>query len=371
MPSKILRVVTTLCAIFCFIYTAESAASPASDFGVNVSAKSWILFDPISGKTLAEKNSDLKLPMASTTKIMSTLLCLESGNLDEEFTVDENAILVEGSSMGLLPGDIVTKRSLCHGMLLPSGNDAANATAVKISGSLEDFASLMNKRAAEIGMMDTNFVTPSGLHDEKHYSTAQDMAMLTRVAMKNEDFRSICSLQSASVEFGNLPYRRMLYNTNKLLAKYKYAIGVKTGFTDEAGRCLVSCAEKDGIELICITLNDPDDWNNHIKLYEYGFSRMSNVNLTPKIELSVPIAGGKAESCRLFADDITVGCINGNAPDYNCVLRTPPFVYAPIKEGDELGVLEYYSNGVIIGSSTVYSTENIAKAEPRKFRLPA
>lgn len=364
MPSGILRRICALCAVLCFvccfiydIRVVEAVQNPSPD----ISARAWILFDPISGKAILEKNADAKLPMASTTKIMSTLLCLESGNLDESFTVDEEAIRVEGSSMGLLPGDVVTKRGLCCGMMLPSGNDAANATAVALAGSAENFAELMNRRAAEIGMTSTNFVTPSGLHDDNHYSTARDMAVLTRTAMFNEDFRQICAQQSADVEFGNLPYHRVLYNTNKLLAKYKYAVGVKTGFTDEAGRCLVSSAEKDGVRLICVTFNAPDDWNDHIKLYEYGFTRMSKVSLTPRKELSVPVAGGSMASCRLFADDLAVGCINGNAPEYQCVLRTAPFIYAPVRQGDTVGVLEYYSDGTLAGSVAVYAAENVTR----------
>ncbi|MDE7278802.1 MAG: D-alanyl-D-alanine carboxypeptidase [Oscillospiraceae bacterium] len=220
-----------------------------------LSAKAAILIDAQTGTVIAEKNERQRLPMASTTKIMSALLLLESGDLDTQFKVDNNAIMVEGSSMGLCEDDIVTKRTLCYGMLLPSGNDAANQTAVMLAGSTEKFAEMMNSRAKEIGLEDTNFVTPSGLHDENHYSTAYDMAVLTREALKNEDFREICGTKRAKLKFGNPPYERWLVNTNKLLTMYDACIGVKTGFTDEAGRCLVSAAEKNGVTLICVTLN--------------------------------------------------------------------------------------------------------------------
>ena len=196
-----------------------------------LSAKSAILIDAKTGTVISEKNEKQRLPMASTTKIMSALLLLESGDLDTQFKVDNNAIMVEGSSMGLCEDDIVTKRALCYGMLLPSGNDAANQTAVMLAGSTEKFADMMNSRAKEIGLKDTNFVTPSGLHDENHYSTAYDMAMLTREALKNEDFREICGTKRAKLKFGNPPYERWLVNTNKLLTMYDGCIGVKTGFT--------------------------------------------------------------------------------------------------------------------------------------------
>ena len=217
--------------------------------------------------------------MASTTKIMTTLLTIESGNLDTEFMVDSQAIHVEGSSMGLQENDIVTKRALCYGMLLPSGNDAANASAVAVAGSIPAFAELMNRRAAEIGMTRTCFVTPSGLEGTGHGASAADMALLTREALRNETFREICCQASARVKFGNPPYQRTLYNSNKLLRMYDGVIGVKTGFTDEAGRCLVSACERNGVTLICVTLNDRDDWNDHMHLYDYGFTQVSPVTL--------------------------------------------------------------------------------------------
>ncbi|MBP1549768.1 MAG: D-alanyl-D-alanine carboxypeptidase, partial [Oscillospiraceae bacterium] len=228
----------------------------------NISAESYVLIDAQTGTIIASDNEFKERPMASTTKIMTTLLLLESGNLDEEFKVDNAAIRVEGSSMGLCEDDIVTKRSLCYGMMLPSGNDAANQTAVLLAGNATEFAKMMNERAEKIGLKNTNFVTPSGLHDENHYSTAYDMALLTREALNNSYFREICGKQRVKIRFGNPPYERWLVNTNKLLYLYEYCIGVKTGFTDEAGRCLVSAAEKDGVTLIAVTLNAPNDWQD-------------------------------------------------------------------------------------------------------------
>lgn len=215
-----------------------------------VSAVSSVLMEAVTGEVLYEKNAREPRPMASTTKIMSALLCLESGDLDTEFTVDSQAIQVEGSSMGLVEGDTVTKRALCYGMLLPSGNDAAGAAAVRVAGSIPAFVAQMNERAAALGLTQTHFVTPSGLHDDDHYSTACDMAVLAASALQNENFREICAQSSAQVCFGNPPYQRWLKNSNKLLTMDESVIGVKTGFTDEAGRCLVSAAERNGVTLI-------------------------------------------------------------------------------------------------------------------------
>ena len=192
------------------VNTAIAADNP------EVSAKAAVVISADTGEEVYSLNSGEKLPMASTTKIMSALLCIESGDLYTPFTVDSDAIHVEGSSMGLQEGDTVTKYALCCGMLLPSGNDAANAAAVRISGSNEKFAGLMNSRAQEIGLSKTFFVTPSGLEGDGHGSSAHDMAILASVALRNDTFREICSSESIKLEFGNPPYTRWLKNTNKL-----------------------------------------------------------------------------------------------------------------------------------------------------------
>lgn len=317
---------------------------------VTVSAKACILIEAATGRILFEKNAQEKLPMASTTKIMSTLLTIESGDLDSEFMVNNQAIHVEGSSMGLQENDIVTKRALCYGMLLPSGNDAANASAVAVAGSISEFAKLMNERAEEIGMTRTCFVTPSGLEGTGHGSSAYDMALLTREALRNETFRGICSQATAVVKFGNPPYERRLYNSNKLLRMYDGIIGVKTGFTDEAGRCLVSACERDGMTLICVTLNDPADWNDHMQLYDYGFSQVSPVTLEVP-EISQKLVNSTEESVRLVLEQpVVIGTIQQDISEISYQVMLAPFSYAPVKAGDELGRLEYYFRDRLIYS---------------------
>ncbi|MCM1023638.1 MAG: D-alanyl-D-alanine carboxypeptidase [Prevotella sp.] len=312
-----------------------------------LSAKAAVLIDAQTGTVIAEKNEKQRLPMASTTKIMSALLLLESGGLDEQFRVDNQAIMVEGSSMGLCEDDIVTKRALCYGMLLPSGNDAANQTAATLAGSTEKFAEMMNSRAKEIGLGDTNFVTPSGLHDENHYSTAYDMAILTREALKNEDFREICGTKRAKLKFGNPPYERWLVNTNKLLTMYDGCIGVKTGFTDEAGRCLVSAAEKNGVTLICVTLNASDDWNDHKKMYDYGFSAAESRKVSYDCSgLTVKVAGGTVSELPVELEsvpDYTV--VNGEEPVITSEIFMSDFLYAPAEKGKKAGIVNFYSDG--------------------------
>lgn len=330
-----------------------------------LSAKAAILIDAKTGAVIAEKNEKQRLPMASTTKIMSALLMLESGDLDTRFKVDNNAIMVEGSSMGLCKDDIVTKRALCYGMLLPSGNDAANQTAVTLAGSTEKFACMMNSRAKEIGMEDTNFVTPSGLHDENHYSTAYDMAMLTREALKNDDFREICGTKRAKLKFGNPPYERWLVNSNKLLTMYDSCIGVKTGFTDEAGRCLVSAAEKNGVTLICVTLNAPDDWNDHKKMYDYGFSVSENRQVSFDCsDLRVRAAGGTESELPVKLENIpSYTIISGREPKITSEILLPDFVYAPVEKGKKVGKVNFYSDGRLMCTVNMVAEDGCGAVE--------
>lgn len=331
----IIAAVTALFAAVFPLIEGNCAGEP------KVSALAAVLISADTGEIVYSVNCDKKLPMASTTKIMTTLLCLESGDLDEEFTVDSEAIKVEGSSMGLQENDIVTKYALCCGMLLPSGNDAANAAAVKIAGSIEAFADMMNERAAEIGMTRTHFVTPSGLEGEGHGSSAYDMALLAREALKNETFLEICSSKSIKLSFGNPPYERWLSNTNKLLDMYDGVYGVKTGFTDEAGRCLVSACERGGVRLICVTLNDKNDWNDHMAMYDYGFGIMHSISpeIPECIELNVVGADCERVSAVASGEPVKIATTEESLSEFAYEIVAPPFVYAPVAAGDELAQL--------------------------------
>ena len=341
-----------------------------------ISAKAAVVISADTGEVIYAHNAAEKLPMASTTKIMTTLLCLESGGLYDEFTVDSEAIKVEGSSMGLREGDTVTKYALCCGMLLPSGNDAANAAAVKISGSIEKFAELMNKRAREMGLSKTYFVTPSGLEGEGHGSSAADMALLAREALKNDIFREICSQTSLKLRFGDPPYERWLKNTNRLLTMCDGVYGVKTGFTDEAGRCLVSACERDGKDLICVTLNDRNDWNDHMALYDYGFQTARTLEVPLPADISADIVGGSSEKLHLSAKESTISVTTaaGDISDLEFTVIGQPFQYAPVSEGDEAGKLRISFMGREVRTVPLYADEDIAfdnnKSADRKGLFP-
>ena len=355
MKRGILCIVIVSFISFLFWEAPDISAFSVSD----VSARSAVLIDAQSGTIITGKNEYRKLPMASTTKIMSALLLIESGDLDTEFKVDNSAIMVEGSSMGLCEDDIVTKRALCYGMLLPSGNDAANETAVLLAGSPEKFADMMNSRAAQLGLENTHFVTPSGLHHENHYSTAYDMAQLTREALKNEIFREICGTKQIKLKFGNPPYERWLTNTNKLLSLYDGCIGVKTGFTDEAGRCLISAAEKNGVTLICVTLNASDDWNDHMKMYDYGFSLVKSHKVECDYsDLSVNVAGGDRTSVHVEPAEIPEYTVVGRIkPEISYETEVESFVYAPVTKGKKAGTIRFYADGELICESELVASE--------------
>lgn len=327
----------------------------------DVSAKAAIVYNGETGEVIFEKNARERLPMASTTKIMSAVLALEQENKDDVFTVDSGAIKVEGSSMGLREGDKVTLRALVCGMLLPSGNDAANAAAVRVSGSTDRFVGMMNDKARELGLEDTHFVTPSGLDDytDEHYSTAFDMARLTAYALENAEFREICSQQRMKVSFGDPPYDRWLTNTNKLL-KQEGVIGVKTGFTDKARRCLVSACKKDGCTLICVTLNAPDDWNDHMKLYDYGFGRVSKRQLKLRDnEIMLKVVGSQKDSITCTVPECTAFLTEKGAKQVKARIYLPRFVYSPVKQNEAVGEVVYTLNGKEVARGSITANTGI------------
>lgn len=332
---------------------------------VSVSARSGVLMEAVTGRVIWEQNGEERLPMASTTKILTALLTLEQPGLDEPFTVNADAIRVEGTSMGLTEGAEVTLRTLAAGMLLSSGNDAANAAAVRVAGSLADFVMLMNRRAAQLGMADTCFETPSGLDGQNHYSTARDMALLARAALQNEDFAAICSQKSGKYCYGAPPYERWLKNHNRLLSEYEGCIGVKTGFTKKAGRCLVSAAEREGITLICVTLNDPDDWKDHKALFNWGFSKIGQAE-TPELPKSLPVAGGEAAAVSLALSEERPAFLKEERVRLSWRLEAEPFCYAPIRAGETIGVVRWFLDGQECFSEPVKAVETVEAEETEK-----
>jgi D-alanyl-D-alanine carboxypeptidase/D-alanyl-D-alanine carboxypeptidase (penicillin-binding protein 5/6) len=297
--------------------------------------------------------------MASTTKIMTALITLEQAAEDDKVvTITKQMTAVEGSSMGLQPGEQLRLSSLAAGMLSVSGNDAANSAAIAIDGSAEKFSERMNQRARELDMDHTHFVTPSGLDDDAHYSTAADMAKLTCAAMKNSAFQKIVSQKSIQVEFMNPQIKRMYANHNRLLSFYQGCIGVKTGFTKKAGRCLVSAAERDGVRVVAVTLNAPDDWNDHQKLLDEGFEKLQAVTFDDRsFTAEVPSATGETaiEVQGQLGD--TVVLPKDSYPERTVEL--PQFLYAPIEKGQCVGRIVYRLNGQIISQTPILADSDV------------
>jgi len=332
---------------------------PFSVSALGNSAKAAILINADTGEVIFEKNADERLPMASTTKVMTALLLCENANLQEEITVTDQMVRVEGSSMGLLGGDRVTFHDLLYGMMLASGNDAANVTAYSLGGTVDAFVKKMNEKAASLGMKNTNFATPSGLDDTEHYSTARDMAILTRSALENKDFAEAVATEKAVLCFGNPPYRRTLTNHNKLLGNFEGAIGVKTGFTKKSGRCLISAAERDGKRVIAVTLCDSNDWQNHKEMLEYGLSAIKLTQIKPQTEeITIPVVNGQKDTITVKIAPLSFSSLDDSNFSYE--VRLPKFVYAPIKKDEPIGNVIYKKNDTVIATVELYSQTEIA-----------
>ena len=331
---------------------------------VSTSAKAAAVINGDTGEVIYAANADENLPMASTTKIMTALLLCENADLNEEITVTADMLRVEGSSMGLLAGARVTYHDLLYGMMLASGNDAANVTAISIAGTVEKFAEMMNKKAEELGLKSTHFVTPSGLDADGHYTTARELALLAAYALKNEDFAKAAASESAVLNYGNPPYRRSLTNHNKMLKLFDGAVGVKTGFTKKSGRCLVSAARRDGKLAVAVTLNDPDDWNDHANLLDYGLNSIKQTNYSPQISCyNIPVIGSEQEQIEVFIEPYTVNTLE--TENISCDIRLPKFIYAPIAKGDILGTAEYKMGDDVIGTVELTALRDISAVTPK------
>ncbi len=352
-----------LCIIIFFVFLVPSVSAETP----SVSAKAAIVMCPDTREVLYAKNATERLPMASTTKIMTALLLAEEPDLSKTVTVTKEMVTVEGSSMGLLPGDTVSYRDLLYGMLLASGNDAANTTAIVLAGSVLGFAARMNQRASELGMKNTSFVTPSGLDDENHFTTAYDMALLTSAALENKIFRAACSSKNATLTYGNPPYRRTLSNHNKLLGQYEGLIGVKTGFTKRSGRCLVTAAERDGERVVAVTLNAPNDWQDHTALLDFGFKSVTVCKPTvPDFSDTVPIISGDCDLVRIRCEPVSICLANGSDARITSKVFVPKFIYATINAGETVGKVEYYLDNRLIASSILFSEADVNLKNPNK-----
>lgn len=306
------------------------------------SAKAAVVINADTNFKIYCHNENERLPMASTTKIMTGLLLCEMGDLEKNVTVTEKMVAVEGSSMGLLAGDTISYHDLLYGLMLASGNDAANTIAISLCGSVEAFAEKMNQKAKQLGLDNTHFVTPSGLDAEGHYTTAYDLARLAAYALQNEDFLAACSSPTATLCYGNPPYKRGLKNHNKLLLNYDGAIGVKTGFTKKSGRCLVTAARRDGKTVVAVTLCDPNDWQDHKALLDYGLAQLECKKLPnplKKVDIDVVGAAQNTAKIKVHTKEIALTKQEWQNLEYEVIL--PKFIYAPNGNNQPIGKIQY------------------------------
>ena len=346
--------------VICFFIIVCLICPTLNVYAVANSAKAAILINADTGEVIYEHNADERLPMASTTKIMTGLLLCENGELQKEITVTDQMIRVEGSSMGLLAGDKVTLHDLLYGLMLASGNDAANVFAYVLGGTVNGFVKKMNNKADELGLNNTNFVTPSGLDAEEHYTTARDLANLTRIALQNEDFAAAVSSKSAVLNYGNPPYRRTLTNHNKLLKSFDGAIGVKTGFTKKSGRCLVSAAERDGKRIIAVTLKDPNDWSDHKELLEYGLTKINITEIKPDVQnYKIPVISGEEAAIAVDIEPFVFSSLSQE--NFSCTVNLPKFLYAPIEKGEVIGSVIYKSKDNVIEEIDIKAEKQVSK----------
>ena len=350
-----------------FVTSKEQEALEASVAAPEMSAESYVVLDRTTGEVLFSKDETKRLPIASTTKMMTALVVVENiDDLDRVVTVGAESCGIEGSSVNLYKGEKISVKDLLYALMLESANDAAVCLANATAGSVDEFASLMNDRAKSLGMHDTHFTNPHGLEDTEHYSTALDLAKLWQEAMKNDTLREIVATKTYKIELDGGDGYRFLSNHNRLLKTWECCVGGKTGFTKAAGRCLVTVSEKNGVELVVVTLNDPDDWKDHKSIAESAFSLYTKTRLAEvgKVCVDTSVVGGvdnkvvlsNKDGIEVFIKDVT---------KITTKLEAPRFLYAPINTLDKaLGRIVFLYNGIEIASLPLYPSNEVEIEKP-------
>lgn len=334
---------------------------------LKVSAESAVLIDANSGNVIYEYNAEKKLPMASTTKIMTALVAIENCPIDKTVTVTKQAVGIEGSSIYLYEGEKLRMEDLLYALLLESANDAATAIAIEVGGSVEGFAEMMNKKAKALGLCNTSFQNPHGLDNEEHYTTAHDLAIIAREALADPTLERIFSTEKKTIPLNSEDGVRLLINHNKLLRMYDGTIGVKTGYTKRSGRCLVSAAERDGVRLIAVTLNAPNDWKDHTEMLDYGFETYEYVMLCKKGEFSEPLyLVGGAEQYVTVSNPTEVGAtLPRSHGEIMYKVELPSQGYAPVESGERLGRLIFYCDGRAVADTEIIAVYGVDRVKYR------
>lgn len=351
-------------ALFCCTLITIFTGSTRAEEEIQTSARSAILIERHTGQVLLSHNADEALPMASTTKVMTALMTLEYGKLDEIVTVGRNAYGVPGTSIYLNLGEKITLRDLLYGLMLASGNDAAVAIAEHIGGDVSTFCRMMTERAAQLGCRDTLFINPNGLPVRGHHTTASDLALIAREAMRHELFREIVSTQRASIPWEGRTYSRILNNKNKLLSTYEGATGIKTGYTKAAGRCLVFGAKRDGLDVIGVVLNCGNWFEEAARLMDQGFALYENfIALLEGENVRVlPVTDGRQETvCIRAAETLQAPVRKGQIPVW--MYELPDEVPAGTSEGEQVGKALLMMGDQELASVALVAAETLAKRD--------
>lgn len=328
---------------------------------INLSGDNYILMEEKSGRILLENNAYTRLPMASTTKIMTALLAIEYGDLDDYVEINEESIDIIGSSIYLEIGEKIKMEDLLYGLMLRSGNDSAVAIALHISGSVDDFVELMNKRAKDIGANNTNFANPHGLHDDNHYSTAYDMALITREALLNHEFSTMWGSKSYTSQREK---NNHFVNKNKTLWDYEGGDGGKTGYTKKAGRCLVSTASRDNMRLIAVSLNASDWFVDNYKLFDYGFDNYKLYTLYNRGQLlkKIEMEKGNEKDLILVSEmDLLYPLKEDEIDNVKINMDVNREASLPIEVGETYGSVKTYVDGKIIRNDNLIAKYQIDK----------
>ena len=304
-----------------------------------------------NGEIVYEKNASFQRPIASTTKIMTAIVVIENCGLDEVVEITSDSCNIEGSSMYLKAGESYTVRELLEGLMLVSGNDAAHALALHTAGSIDAFAELMNEKCRELGMVNSHFKNPHGLSEDGHYSTAADMAKLMVYCMENPDFAKLSATKSSSNA------NHSFVNHNKLLHICPGCTGGKTGYTMAAGRCLVSSCERDNSRFVCVTLNAPDDWDDHMNLYNWAFSNYRMCDVAQGLRFEIPVVSGEKDKVTLAADKLEV--LIPKSEEIEIKAQMPHFIFAPVAEEEAGGSFKAYCKGELIAEGKLIFAESI------------
>lgn len=351
---KITAVFLVIAAVFAYnigVTNAEPVAELSGKKGVT--AKSAILIEASTGRVLYEKNAFERMPMASTTKIMTAILAIENSNLSDTVVVSPKASDVGESSIWLAAGEKMTMSDMLFGLMLASGNDAAVAIAEHVAGSVDEFSQMMNAKAKEIGAYNTNFCNPNGLPIDDHYTTAYDLALISAYAMKNDFFKELVKTQYKTIPWEGHEYNRVVKNKNKLLWQYEGGNGIKTGYTKAAGKCLSAAAERDGMQLISIVLSAPDMFNDCVKLLDYGFKNYSSKLIQQAGEYigDVNVNQGTEDNFQVYTQqDIYYPLTDEEFSKLEKRTYLEKILDAPVLEGQKVGYVDIW-----LGTNQIYS----------------